>query len=119
MLHNTLNWASRPATDLPLTGKAIAVMVATRGARLGHRSLTETTRILGGFGNIVIPGPEVVINNAPEHFTRDATGAAHLNDPVACDLIASQLAVLTDLLKASAARTLGESLRRNVASVWW
>jgi chromate reductase len=78
VLHNALNWASRPTSDLPLTGKAIAVLVATRGARLGHRSLAETSRILNGFGNIVVPGPEIVINNAPEHLRRDAEGTAHL-----------------------------------------
>jgi chromate reductase len=119
VLKNAFNWASRPTTDLSLTGKAAVVAVATRGQHLGFRGLSETMRMLTGFGNIVVPGPEVVINAAHERLVPGPDGTVRLNDSIACDLIRSQLAVLADLLDAGAARTLGESLRRHVTTVWW
>lgn len=48
VLKNALDWASRPSTDLPLTGNAIIALVATRGRVLRHRGLSDTVRILDG-----------------------------------------------------------------------
>lgn len=119
VLHNALNWASRPTTDLPLTGKAAAALIATRGSRLGYRSLADTRGLLTSYGNIVVPGPEIVINNAPHHLHRDHDGTAHLDAPAAADLIRAQLAVLADLIDTGVAATLAKSLQAHVPGVWW
>ena len=119
VLKNALDWASRPTTDLPLTGKAIAVFVATRGRVLGHRGLSDTIGILTGFANIVVPGPEVVITAAHEKLATDADGTVRLCDPYLADAVQRQLAVLGDLITTGAARQLGDAMRRHVPSRWW
>lgn len=119
LLHNTLNWASRPTADLPLTGKAAAVLVASRGQWLGYRGLADTSRILTSYGNIVVPGPEIVIHDAPQHLHRDHDGTARLDDADAIALIQAQLAVLTDIIEAGVAPALGKSLQTHVRGVWW
>ncbi len=95
------------------------MLVASRGQRLGHHGLTETVHTLTSFGNIVVPGPEIVINDAPRHLRRDPDGTARLDDPHARSLIHAQLAVLTDLIDADIASTLAASLRTHVPGVWW
>lgn len=119
VLKNALDWASRPTTDLPLTGKAIIVLVATRGRVLGHRGLADTVRVLTGFANIVVPGPEIVVNSAHEHLVTSPDGTVALTDPHAVDAIRKQLLVLDHLIASGAARSLGEAMRRHVPSRWW
>lgn len=119
VLKNALDWASRPTTDLPLTGKAIVVLVATRGRVLGHRGLADTIRVLTGFANIVVPGPEVVVNSAHDHLVAGTDGTVTLTDRYAVEAIRKQLLVLDQLIATGAARSLGEAMRRHVPSRWW
>jgi chromate reductase, NAD(P)H dehydrogenase (quinone) len=119
VLKNALDWASRPTTDLPLTGKACVVFVATRGRTLGHRALSDTTRLLTGFANIVVPGPEVVVTSAHERLVSDADGTTRLSDPFLTDAMQKQLSVLCDLIATGAARDLGDAMRKHVPSRWW
>jgi chromate reductase, NAD(P)H dehydrogenase (quinone) len=119
VLKNALDWASRPTTDLPLTGKPIAVFVATRSRVLGHRALSDTARILTGFANIVIPGPEVVVTSAHDKLTTSCDGTVQLADPYAANAIQQQVAVLRDLITTGAARHLGTAMRQHVPNRWW
>lgn len=119
VLKNALDWASRPTTDLPLTGKPIAVFVATRSRVLGHRALSDTARILTGFANIVIPGPEVVVTSAHDKLTTSRDGTIQLADPYTANAIQQQLAVLRDLITTGAARHLGDAMRQHAPTRWW
>jgi chromate reductase, NAD(P)H dehydrogenase (quinone) len=119
VLKNAFDWASRPTTSLPLTGKPIAVFVATRSRVLGHQALSDTARILAGFANIVIPGPEVVLTSAHDKLTTSRDGTIQLTDPHTGDAIQQQLAVLYDLITTGAARHLGDAMRRHVPARWW
>jgi chromate reductase len=119
VLKNAIDWASRPTTDLPLTGKAILVFVATRGRVLGHRGLSDTVRILTGFANIVVPGPEVVINSAQKTLTTDADGNVCLSDERVADSIDRQLRILRDLITTGAARQFGQAMRQHAPERWW
>ncbi len=119
VLKNAFDWASRPTNDLPLTGKAAVVFVATRGHTLGHRALTDTIRLLTGFGNIVVPGPEVVVTSAHERLISDGDGTIRLSDSHLADAIQKQLSVLCDLIATGAARNLGDAMRKYVPSRWW
>jgi chromate reductase len=119
VLKNALDWASRPTTDLPLTGKPVAVFVATRSRVLGYRALTDTARILTGFANIVVPGPEVVVTSAHDKIITGRDGTIQLADPYTADAIQRQLAVLRDLITTGAARHLGDAMRQHVPARWW
>jgi chromate reductase, NAD(P)H dehydrogenase (quinone) len=119
VLKNALDWASRPTTDLPLTGKAILVFVATRSRGLGYRGLSDTVRILTGFANIVVPGPEVVINSAQKTLTTDADGNVCLSDERVADSIERQLRILRDLITTGAAGQFGQAMRQHAPERWW
>jgi chromate reductase, NAD(P)H dehydrogenase (quinone) len=119
VLKNALDWASRPTTDLPLTGKAILVFVATRGRVLGHRGLSDTVGILTGFANIVVPGPEVVLNSAQKTLTTDADGNVRLSDERVADSIERQLRTLRDLISTGAAFQFGRAMRQHAPERWW
>jgi chromate reductase, NAD(P)H dehydrogenase (quinone) len=119
VLKNALDWASRPTTDLPLTGKPIAVFVATRSRVLGHRALSDTARILTGFANIVIPGPEVIVTSAHNKLTTSPDGTIQLTDPYTAAAVQQQLAILLDLIATGSARQLGNPMRQHVPARWW
>lgn len=119
VLKNALDWASRPTTNLPLTGKPIAVFVATPSRVLGHRALTDTARILAGFANIVIPGPEVIVHSAHDKLTTRPDGTIQLTDPHTAEAVQQQLAVLRDLITTRAAHHLGDAMRQHVPTRWW
>src|ERR1051326_1185718 len=61
---NLIDWASRPVATAALTGRCAVVLVASTGRTSGQRALSEVTRILNNLGNFVVPGPEVVLNEA-------------------------------------------------------
>ncbi|MFI9381951.1 NADPH-dependent FMN reductase [Kutzneria sp. NPDC052558] len=110
VLKNAIDWASRPMKDPPLTGKGVVLLVATVGRALGFRGLAETSQILHGLGNIVVPQPEIVVNTA--HAVLGADGA--INDPMTEHLIGVQLKVLGDVL----AHDMAGLLSRSIAKHW-
>ena len=114
VLKNAIDWASRPLRDPPLSGKGIVLVVATVGRTLGFRGLAETTQVLHGLGNIVVPQPEVVVNTAHSVLGVDDEGRPRLTDPVAEQLIRVQLKILADVLEHDMAGV----LCRSIAEHW-
>lgn len=118
VVKNAIDWLSRPIIAPALSGKAIVLLVATTGRASGFRTLAVTAEILTGLRNVVIPRPEVVINNAHEVLTIGPDGEAEVTDPVARGLIGVQLAILGDLLEAGSARLLESSFRQHTAAFY-
>ena len=117
VVKNALDWASRPVHRPAFAGKAVLVLVATPGRALGFRSLAETSRVLTGMRNVVVPAPEVVVNNADAVLAPDDDGGWRLTDPGAQAFIGVQLEILADLMRANVARTIEESFRRRSAEL--
>jgi chromate reductase len=117
VLKNAIDWASRPHGQGALTGKAVAVMVATLGRAKGFRGLTDTMRILTGLGNLVVAEPEVVVASAPSALVDGANGAIHLTDSVAETLITIQLQALADVVKTRAAAAARTAVERNAPTL--
>jgi chromate reductase len=75
VLKNAIDWASRPPQTSPLNGKPMAMMGA--GGRFGTVRAQMHLRQTAVFTNMLaLSRPEVMIQNAPEHF--DEQG--HLTD---------------------------------------
>jgi chromate reductase, NAD(P)H dehydrogenase (quinone) len=76
-------------------------------------------RILTGFANIVVPGPEVVVNSAQKTLTTDTDGNVFLSDERVADSIERQLRILRDLITTGAARQFGRAMRQHAPERWW
>jgi chromate reductase len=77
VLKNALDWLSQPLGRSGLEGKPVALLGATPG-RLGTaRSQFELRHTFVFTRSPVMPGPEVLVSQAPQHF--DDTG--RLTDP--------------------------------------
>jgi len=113
VLKNAIDWASRPVDAPALTGKGIAVLVATSGRASGFRALAEATKVLNNLSNIVVPSPELVINTAHTVVGCTPSGEPALSDPVAAKLIQVQLNVLAELLANDVPRLLLRSIQRH------
>jgi chromate reductase, NAD(P)H dehydrogenase (quinone) len=73
VLKNAVDWASRPPSKSVLEGKPVALMGATPGhggtarAQLALRQSFVFTR------SPVMPGPELLVAEAPQQFAEDGT----------------------------------------------
>lgn len=115
VVKNAIDWASRPFTAPALAGKAVLVLVATTGRTSGFRSLADTAQVLAGLRNVVVPVPEVVVQDAERALRTAADGTPSLADPTTRALIGVQLAMLGDLVDSGAPASLESSFRRRTA----
>jgi chromate reductase, NAD(P)H dehydrogenase (quinone) len=67
VLKNALDWVSRTKGG-PWRGKPVAIMSATGGRAGGERSQFSLRLCLNPFRAHVLPGPEVLVGNAEQHF---------------------------------------------------
>lgn len=72
VLHNAIDWASRPAGSSSFKGKPTAMLSASPGARGGRRAQPLLRVILGVVGARVMEMPELYVVDAAEKF--DAEG---------------------------------------------
>ncbi|MFH8592958.1 NADPH-dependent FMN reductase [Streptomyces rimosus] len=117
VLKNAIDWLSRPHGRGALSGKAVAVMVATLGRTTGYRCFSDTVRLVGSLGNVVVPAPEVVIASAPSALETSPDGTVRLVDKTAAGLIRVQLEVLADVLGAQAHHSLRQAVESNRAII--
>lgn len=90
VLKNALDWLSIPLGRSVLEGKLVALIGATPG-RLGTaRGQFELRHTFVCSRSLVVPGPEVLVSFATEHFD----DAGRLTDPVALDRLAALFANL-------------------------
>jgi len=113
VLKNAIDWASRPRSEPPLTGKSIAVLVATPSRTLGYRALADTTRVLGDLGNIVVPQPENVVQIARSVLASTPDGASEVTDDTVRARIRIQLDVLAELLEHDVAGLMHRAIVRH------
>ncbi len=71
VLKNALDWVSRTKGG-PWRGKPVAIISATGGRAGGERAQFALRLFLNPFRAVVLPGPEVLVGNADQHF--DAEG---------------------------------------------
>lgn len=102
VLKNAIDWASRPHGKSPLSGKCIAIFVATPGRAFGFNGLDQLRNLLWSMGNFVVCGPQVVLHEAQKKLQKDKHGTTTLIDPVAADLIQGQLYGLTHAIEHKA-----------------
>ena len=112
VLKNAIDWASRPKASASLVGKSIAIFVATPGRAHGFRAIAETSRVLNNLGNIVVPGPEVVIHSAKSVLHATPDGGVEIANPRTCALIQVQLNVLAELLTNDVAGLMHRAIQR-------
>jgi chromate reductase len=112
VLKNAIDWASRPKASAALVGKSIAVFVATPSRANGFRAIADTTRVLNNLGNIVVPGPEVVVHGAYSVLQVTAGDRVKITDPRTCALIQVQLNVLAELLTNDVAGLMHRAIQR-------
>ena len=74
VMKNALDWVSRVKGN-PWRDKPVAIMSAAAGRAGGERSQFSLRLCLNPFRPRVLPGPEVLVGNAKEHF--DAEGRLH------------------------------------------
>jgi chromate reductase, NAD(P)H dehydrogenase (quinone) len=72
VMKNALDWISRVKAD-QWRDKPVAIMSAAAGRAGGERSQSSLRLCLNPFRPLVLPGPEVLVGNAKEHF--DESGA--------------------------------------------
>ncbi len=72
VLKNALDWASRPPSQSPLTGKPVAILGASTGAFGTARGQHHLRQVCQATGMLTMPRPEVMIPRAQEKY--DAEG---------------------------------------------
>lgn len=70
VLKNALDWVSR-TKGWPWRDKPVAIMSATGGRAGGERSQFALRLFLTPFRAHVLPGPEVLVGNAEDHFNAE------------------------------------------------
>jgi chromate reductase, NAD(P)H dehydrogenase (quinone) len=68
VLKNTLDWISRPPSEIPLDNKAVAILSASSSRFGGARSQQHLRQILAALGAHVMPQPELYIPQAQKLF---------------------------------------------------
>ena len=105
-----------PAFTAPaLAGKAVLVLVATTGRTSGFCSLADTAQVLAGPRNIVVPVPEVAVQDVERAFHAAADGTPSLAAPATRALIGVQPAMLGDLVNSGAPALPESSFQRRTA----
>lgn len=99
VLHNAIDWASRPLPDSPLRGKPVAVVGATPGKGATARAQAALRQLLTNTRALVLPEPRLELAHAANHF--DADG--RLTDPAVRAQLAEILAALRDWSRTQAA----------------
>ena len=94
VLKNAIDWASRPARQSVLSGKAVAIMGASTGRGATARAQAHLRDGLAYTGGLVLPLPEVLVGFARDKFDDDG----NLTD-------ADTMSEVRDLLVALAAWT--------------
>ncbi|MFI5530543.1 NADPH-dependent FMN reductase [Kitasatospora sp. NPDC051853] len=85
VLKNAIDWASRPKTGAALSGKPVALMVATPSRLHGHHALAEAARVLDSMGNTVVARPGLLVRSAPDLLPEGAGDG--LTDRVTAELL--------------------------------
>lgn len=80
VMKNALDWVSRTKGN-PWRDKPVAIMSAAAGRAGGERSQYSLRLCLNPFRPRVLPGPEVLVGNASEHFDAEGrlTNQRHLD----------------------------------------
>jgi chromate reductase len=73
VLKNAIDWASRPPTASVLAGKPTAIMGATPGRTGTARAQLALRQSFVFTQTPVLPGPEVLVGEAPRRFAPDGT----------------------------------------------
>ena len=78
VLHNAIDWASRPAGSSSFTDKPTAIASVSAGARGGRRAQPHLRTLLGVVRARVMEMPELFVGNAEEIFDAESnlTGEA-------------------------------------------
>ena len=72
VLHNAIDWASRPAGSSSFKDKPTAIVSVSPGARGGRRAQPHLRTILGVVRARVMETPELYVGDAGEHFDAEA-----------------------------------------------
>ncbi|MDQ7095189.1 NAD(P)H-dependent oxidoreductase [Desulfosporosinus sp. PR] len=91
VLKNALDWASR-GTELPLSGKSLAIMTATSGALGGAHVQYHLRQVCGSVGLKNLTNPKVLITSADKKFNQEGK----LTDDLTKKSIAKLLQALVD-----------------------
>lgn len=73
VLHNAIDWASRPGGSSSFKEKPTAILSVSPGARGGRRAQPHLRILLGNVGARVMEAPELYVGEAAEKFDADAT----------------------------------------------
>ncbi len=99
VVKNVIDWASRPLIPKScLMGKPMTGAVATMSATNGVRALSDLKRYWTSVGGVVVPLPDVVIQDAARRFLSDADGTESL-DPSALALVQLSVRCLVRLIE--------------------
>ena len=72
VLHNAIDWASRPAGLSSFKEKPTAILSVSSGARGGRRAQPHLRVLLGNVGARVMEAPELFVGEAADKFDADA-----------------------------------------------
>ena len=101
VLHNAIDWASRPAGSSSFKDKPTAIASVSDGARGGRRAQPHLRTILGVVRARVMETPELFVGNAKEIFDAEA----NLTDETATDELRSFLDAYRTWLQEIAAES--------------
>jgi chromate reductase len=100
VVKNVIDWASRPLIPMSsLVGKPMTGAVATASVTNGVRALSDLKRFWTSVGGVVVPLPDVVIQNAAQRFITDDSGADSL-DPAALAMLGLSVRSLLRLIES-------------------
>lgn len=100
VLHNAIDWASRPAGSSSFKDKPTAIASVSTGARGGRRAQPHLRTLLGVVRARVMEAPELFVGNAEERFDAEA----NLTDEAATEELRAFLAAYRTWLSEAAAQ---------------
>ena len=101
VLHNAIDWASRPGGSTTFKDKPTAIVSVSDGARGGRRAQPHLRTILGVVRARVMETPELFVGNAKENFDAEA----NLTDEAATEELRAFLAAYRTWLQEIAAES--------------